>query len=38
MLWQHISRVRHLQLSQGWTIGWFLILQATATFWLWLLL
>ncbi|QHT69920.1 hypothetical protein GXP67_26380 [Rhodocytophaga rosea] len=37
MLWQHISRVRHIQLSQGWTIGWFLILQITAAFWLYFL-
>jgi hypothetical protein len=34
MLWQHISRANHLQLSQGWTLCWFLMLQATATFWL----
>jgi hypothetical protein len=37
MLWQHISRVRHLRLNQIWTIGWFLILQLTAAFWLWMI-
>lgn len=37
MLWQHISRVHHLQLGQSWTISWFLILQLTAAFWLWML-
>jgi predicted DCC family thiol-disulfide oxidoreductase YuxK len=33
MLWMHYRRVRHLQLSQWWTVVWFLSLQATATAW-----
>ncbi|MEJ1240955.1 hypothetical protein WBG78_22605 [Chryseolinea sp. T2] len=34
MLYLHIHRVRHLQLSQAWTISWFLFLQATAVAWI----
>jgi hypothetical protein len=34
MLWQHIRRVRHLGLSQWWTVAWFVALQSTAAFWL----
>lgn len=37
MLWQHISRVHHLQLSQRWTASWFIILQMTALVWLFIL-
>lgn len=33
MLWQHIRRIKHLQLTQGWTLSWFLLLQLTALFW-----
>src|SRR5690606_37440403 len=30
MLYLHINRVRYLEISQGWTICWFLLLQITA--------
>lgn len=33
MLWQHIKRVKILQVSQAWTLLWFLSLQGTAVFW-----
>lgn len=33
MLFMHISRVRHLQLSQAWTVSWFLLLQTSAICW-----
>lgn len=33
MLYLHIHRVRYLELSQGWTISWFLFLQSMAVFW-----
>ncbi len=32
MLWQNIRRIRHLELSQGWTFLWFLALFVTAGF------
>lgn len=35
MLYLHIHRVRHLELSQAWTASWFLSLQAGAIFWIW---
>lgn len=34
MLYLHINRVRYLELSQGWTVSWFLFLQVTAVFWI----
>jgi predicted DCC family thiol-disulfide oxidoreductase YuxK len=34
MLHLHISRVKHLGLSQAWTVSWFLLLQGTALFWI----
>jgi predicted DCC family thiol-disulfide oxidoreductase YuxK len=34
MLYLHVHRVRYLELSQTWTITWFLLLQATASFWI----
>jgi hypothetical protein len=34
MLYLHINRVRYLELSQGWTVSWFLFLQSTALFWI----
>ena len=33
MLYLHIGRIKYLELSQGWSISWFLFLQATASFW-----
>jgi hypothetical protein len=33
MTWQHVRRIRLAGLSQGWTLGWFFILQSTAAFW-----
>ena len=36
MLWQHYKRVKLLQLSQLWTISWFLSLQITAAFWVYI--
>ncbi|HTF20280.1 MAG TPA: hypothetical protein VK658_19550 [Chryseolinea sp.] len=33
MLSMHIGRVRYLQLSQRWTLSWFILLQSTASFW-----
>lgn len=34
MLYLHINRVRYLEISQGWTISWFLLLQVTALYWI----
>jgi len=34
MLWLHYERVKYLQLSQAWTISWFLLLQLTAACWI----
>jgi hypothetical protein len=34
MLYLHINRVKYLELSQGWTVSWFLLLQFTALFWI----
>jgi hypothetical protein len=36
MLYLHINRVRYLELSHGWTISWFLLLQSTALFWVYI--
>lgn len=36
MLYLHINRVRYLELSQGWTISWFLFLQSTALLWIYI--
>lgn len=36
MLYLHRNRVRYLELSQGWTISWFLFLQLTAFFWIYI--
>jgi hypothetical protein len=33
MLYLHIQRIKYLELSQTWTISWFLLLQFTAAFW-----
>jgi hypothetical protein len=30
MLWQQVKRTKHLHISQGWTMLWFLFLQSTA--------
>lgn len=35
MLYLHIHRVRHLELSQAWTASWFLSLQSGAICWIW---
>ena len=35
MLYLHIHRIRHLQLSQAWTVSWFLSLQSGAIYWIW---
>lgn len=35
MLYLHIHRVRHLELSQAWTVSWFLSLQSGAIYWIW---
>jgi hypothetical protein len=35
MLYLHVGRIYYLQRSQVWTISWFLLLQATAFFWVW---
>lgn len=34
MLYLHINRVKYLEISQLWTLSWFLLLQATASFWI----
>jgi hypothetical protein len=34
MLYLHINRVKYLEISQGWTLSWFLLLQLTAFFWI----
>lgn len=36
MSWQHFSRIRHLGLHQLWTVGWFIVLQSTAAFWIYI--
>jgi hypothetical protein len=36
MLWQHYKRVKLLHLSQLWTFEWFLRLQITAAFWVYI--
>jgi predicted DCC family thiol-disulfide oxidoreductase YuxK len=36
MLYLHIARIRYLELSQRWTVSWFLFLQSTALFWIYL--
>ena len=33
MLYMHINRVKHLDISQWWTLSWFLLLQFTAFLW-----
>ncbi len=33
MLRMHLSRARYLNLSLGWTVSWFLLLQSAAAFW-----
>jgi hypothetical protein len=33
MLYLHMSRVKYLEISQGWSVSWFLLLQSTALFW-----
>lgn len=34
MLYLHVNRVKYLEISQGWTLSWFLLLQSTAWFWI----
>jgi hypothetical protein len=34
MLYLHMSRVKYLEISQGWSVSWFLLLQSTALFWI----
>ena len=34
MLYLHMKRVRHLELSQVWTLSWFLLLQSGAALWI----
>lgn len=36
MLYLHVHRARHLQISQAWTISWFLLLQSTALLWIYI--
>ena len=36
MLYLHMNRVKYLEISQGWTLSWFLFLQSTALFWIYL--
>lgn len=36
MLYVHVNRVKYLELSQTWTISWFLFLQTTASFWIYI--
>lgn len=36
MLYLHINRVKYLERSQTWTISWFLFLQITASFWIYI--
>lgn len=36
MLYLHIERVKYLEMSHGWTLSWFLLLQSTAAFWVYL--
>jgi len=36
MLYLHVNRVKYLELSQEWTISWFLLLQSTALFWIYI--
>jgi hypothetical protein len=36
MLYLHVKRVKFLGLSQAWTVSWFLFLQSTALFWLYI--
>lgn len=33
MLYLHIHRTKYLEISQWWTLSWFLLLQTTAAFW-----
>ena len=33
MLYLHIHRMRFLQISQGWTLLWFMLIQYGAMFW-----
>lgn len=33
MLYLHMSRIKYLEISQGWSVIWFLLLQSTALFW-----
>lgn len=34
MLYLHINRVRHLDISQAWTVSWFILLQTGAAGWI----
>jgi hypothetical protein len=36
MLYLHIYRTRFLEMSQWWTVSWFLLLQGTAFFWIYI--
>jgi len=37
MLYLHVGRTKYLRLSQVWTLTWFLLLQCTALFWIYVL-
>ncbi|POY38952.1 hypothetical protein C3K47_00160 [Solitalea longa] len=34
MFYMHLTRIKHLALSQFWTISWFILLQSSAAFWI----
>ncbi|MBL7697879.1 MAG: DUF393 domain-containing protein [Chitinophagaceae bacterium] len=34
MLYLHVHRARYLEMSQAWTLTWFLLLQVSAAFWI----
>lgn len=34
MLYLHTQRIKYMELTQAWTISWFLLLQSTAFFWI----
>lgn len=36
MLYLHICRTKYMELSQRWTVSWFLLLQTTALFWIYI--
>ncbi len=34
MLYLHVQRTKHLEMSQAWTLSWFLLLQSASFFWI----